>query len=78
MNWRRVIAFVLWTAVMTLAFLAIAFVALIGDCPEHVISGWQGGTACGDQKRVIARSLVIAFPLLWLLGTIGIFRRWSR
>lgn len=78
MNWRRISAFVLWTIALLLLFFATGFVTLMGDCPEHVISGWQGGNACSNQKKLVARVLLIGFPLLWLLGTISIFRRWSR
>jgi putative Mn2+ efflux pump MntP len=78
MNWRRLIAFVGWTAVLVPLFFVTAFVTLMGDCPEHVIYGWHGGTTCSDHKRIAAWSVLIGFPLLWLLGTVLIFRRWSR
>ena len=78
MNWRLITASVLWTGMLVVVFLFTAVVTLIGDCPEHVISGWHGGTACSDQKHLTAWLILIGFPLLWLVGTVAIFRRWSR
>ncbi|SEM79838.1 hypothetical protein SAMN05192583_1280 [Sphingomonas gellani] len=68
MNWRRVIAFVLWTGALVGLFFLIALVTLMGDCPENVIIGWVGGTTCSDRKHVIALAILIGFPALWLWG----------
>ena len=71
-------AALLWTALLTALSFVVASIALIGDCPEKVISGWHGGTACSDQKRGLAWSILTGFSLLWLLGTFCIFRLRSR
>ncbi|MEG3176359.1 hypothetical protein U1872_08970 [Sphingomonas sp. RB3P16] len=74
MTWRRALAAVLWTVALAGFAVCIGFITLFGDCPEHVIYGWSGGTACSDQKRLVANCILFGFPLLWLVGTIGIFR----
>ena len=64
----------LWTAFLIGLFFLTGFVTLMGDCPEKVVSGWHGGTACSDHKHIVALAILIGFPLLWLAGTIGIIR----
>lgn len=74
MTWRRASGALLWTVALTVTAFFVAFITLFGDCPEHVIYGWKGGTACSDGKRLAANFILFGFPLLWLVGTIGIFR----
>lgn len=77
MNWNRIIDVAVWTAALMVLLLFAAFWTLMGDCPEHVISGWTGGLACSNRKHVIAWSILIGFPLLWVIGSVVIIRRGS-
>ena len=74
MTWRRALAAIVWTIALALLAFFVGLITLFGDCPEHVIYSWNGGTACSDHKRLAANFILFGFPLLWLAGTIGIFR----
>jgi hypothetical protein len=69
-NWRLLFGFAGWCALCLLLFFIALVVTQMGDCFDV--------TACRDYKSRAGSMLWISGPLIWLAGTIFLFRRWSR
>jgi hypothetical protein len=69
--WTR--AFLIWTTVMALAAVVLAFVAIAGFLRAAGICWFQAGPCAqaGDANDVLLRFAAVGVPAVWLVGMLA-------
>jgi len=69
-SWRLLFGFAGWCAVCFLLFFLVLLLTQMGDCFDVA--------ACSEYKSRAGKIIWVGGPLIWLAGTLYLFRRWSR